>query len=134
MSMQNKNHYVAIMAGGIGSRFWPMSRTALPKQFLDVLNTGKTLVQWTYERYAKFIPAENIFIVTSEEYVDIVKKQLPILPVSSAIPTLNSTYETEQSNNADRAVSPDKGTPFSFCLGDFLGPWSTTVAPGRSIK
>jgi mannose-1-phosphate guanylyltransferase len=83
--MQNKNHYVAIMAGGIGSRFWPMSRTALPKQFLDVLNTGKTLVQWTYERYAKFIPAENIFIVTSEEYVDIVKKQLPILPVENIL-------------------------------------------------
>jgi len=73
------------MAGGIGSRFWPMSRTALPKQFLDVLNTGKTLVQWTYERYAKFIPAENIFIVTSEEYVDIVKKQLPKLPVENIL-------------------------------------------------
>ena len=83
--MQNKNHYVAIMAGGIGSRFWPMSRTALPKQFLDVLNTGKTLVQWTYERYAKFIPAANIFIVTSEEYVDIVKEQLPMLPVENIL-------------------------------------------------
>jgi mannose-1-phosphate guanylyltransferase len=83
--MQNKDHYVAIMAGGIGSRFWPMSRTALPKQFLDVLNTGKTLVQWTYERYAKFIPAENIFIVTSEEYVDIVKTQLPMLPVENIL-------------------------------------------------
>jgi mannose-1-phosphate guanylyltransferase len=83
--MQNKNHYVAIMAGGIGSRFWPMSRTALPKQFLDVLNTGKTLVQWTYERYAKFIPAENIFIVTSEEYVDIVKTQLPKLPLENIL-------------------------------------------------
>jgi len=83
--MQNKNHYVAIMAGGIGSRFWPMSRTALPKQFLDVLNTGKTLVQWTYERYAKFIPAENIFIVTSEEYVDIVKTQLPMLPLENIL-------------------------------------------------
>jgi len=59
--MNNKNNYVAIMAGGIGSRFWPMSRTAYPKQFLDVLNTGKTLLQWTFERYAKFIPAENIF-------------------------------------------------------------------------
>ena len=78
--MSNKHHYVAIMAGGIGSRFWPMSRTAYPKQFLDVLNTGKTLIQWTYERYAKFIPDENIFIVTSEEYVGIVKEQLPNLP------------------------------------------------------
>jgi mannose-1-phosphate guanylyltransferase len=83
--MQNKNHYVAIMAGGIGSRFWPMSRTTLPKQFLDVLNTGKTLVQWTYERYVKFIPAENIYIVTSEEYVDIVKTQLPMLPIDNIL-------------------------------------------------
>jgi mannose-1-phosphate guanylyltransferase len=83
--MQNKNHYVAIMAGGIGSRFWPMSRTAYPKQFLDVLHTGKTLVQWTYERYAKFIPAENIYIVTSDEYVDIVKEQLPLLPVNNIL-------------------------------------------------
>ncbi len=83
--MQNKNHYVAIMAGGIGSRFWPMSRTAYPKQFIDVLNTGKTLVQWTYERYAKFIPAENIYIVTSEEYVDIVKTQLPLLPFDNIL-------------------------------------------------
>ena len=78
--MQNKHPYVAIMAGAIGSRFWPMSRTAYPKQFLDVLNTGKTLIQWTYERYTQFIPAENIYIVTSEEYVSIVEKQLPNLP------------------------------------------------------
>lgn len=83
--MQNKNHYVAIMAGGIGSRFWPMSRSSYPKQFLDVLNTGKTLVQWTYDRYVKFIPAENIYIVTSEEYVDIVKEQLPQLPVENIL-------------------------------------------------
>jgi mannose-1-phosphate guanylyltransferase len=83
--MNNKHHYVAIMAGGIGSRFWPMSRTAYPKQFLDVLNTGKTLIQWTFERYAKFIPIENIFIVTSEEYVTIVKEQLPLLPVENII-------------------------------------------------
>ena len=83
--MQNKNHYVAIMAGGIGSRFWPKSRTGLPKQFIDVLNTGKTLIQWTYDRYTKFIPAENIYIVTSEEYVDIVKLQLPMLPVDNIL-------------------------------------------------
>jgi mannose-1-phosphate guanylyltransferase len=73
----NKNHYVAIMAGGIGSRFWPQSRTAFPKQFLDILHTGKTLIQWTYERFAAFIPEENIFIVTSGEYTQIVKDQIP---------------------------------------------------------
>jgi len=77
----NKHHYVAIMAGGIGSRFWPMSRTNLPKQFLDILGTGKTLIQQTYERYSKVVPKENIFIVTSSEYISIVQEQLQgILP------------------------------------------------------
>ncbi|MEO7049288.1 MAG: mannose-1-phosphate guanylyltransferase [Ferruginibacter sp.] len=75
----NKNHYVAIMAGGIGSRFWPMSRTDFPKQFLDILNIGRTLIQSTYDRFLKFIPAENIYIVTSVQYKDIVAKQLPDL-------------------------------------------------------
>lgn len=76
----NQHHYVAIMAGGIGSRFWPKSRTAYPKQFLDILNTGKSLIQWTYERYAAFMPDENIFVVTSAEYVHIVAEQLPKIP------------------------------------------------------
>lgn len=75
----SKNHYVAIMAGGIGSRFWPMSRTNYPKQFLDILNTGRTLIQQTYDRFAKFIPAENIYVVTADIYEDIVIKQLPEL-------------------------------------------------------
>ncbi len=75
----NKHHYVAIMAGGIGSRFWPMSRTNYPKQFLDILNMGKTLIQSTFERYSKLVPAENIYIVTAQEYVHIVKKQLPMV-------------------------------------------------------
>ena len=81
----NKHNYVAIMAGGIGSRFWPMSRTNFPKQFLDILNTGKTLIQSTYERFASFIPAENIFVVTSNEYVNIVKKQLPDIPMQNIL-------------------------------------------------
>ncbi len=81
----NKNHYVAIMAGGIGSRFWPMSRSAFPKQFLDILHTGRTLIQSTYDRYLQFIPNENIYIVTSAEYLDIVKKQLPDLPVENIL-------------------------------------------------
>ncbi|MBZ5859077.1 mannose-1-phosphate guanylyltransferase [Flavihumibacter profundi] len=81
----NQHNYVAIMAGGIGSRFWPMSRTNYPKQFLDILNTGKTLIQWTYERYADFIPVENIFVVTSEEYAGIVAEQLPNLPVANIL-------------------------------------------------
>lgn len=77
LEQMNKHHYVAIMAGGIGSRFWPSSRSSYPKQFLDILNTGKTLIQWTYERFSTFIPAENIFVVTSGEYTHIVQEQLP---------------------------------------------------------
>lgn len=76
----NKHHYVAIMAGGIGSRFWPMSRSNYPKQFLDILNTGQTLIQQTFTRYNKLVPAENIFIITTREYVQNVKQQLPELP------------------------------------------------------
>ncbi len=81
----NKNHYVAIMAGGIGSRFWPMSRTNYPKQFLDILNTGKTLIQSTYDRFVKFIPAENIYVVTSDSYKSIVQQQLEHLPVENIL-------------------------------------------------
>lgn len=83
--MMNNNHYVAIMAGGIGSRFWPMSRSSYPKQFLDILNTGRTLVQSTYDRFSKFIPSENIYIVTSEEYVEIVRDQLPEIPFKNIV-------------------------------------------------
>lgn len=75
----NKNTFVAIMAGGIGSRFWPISRQDFPKQFLDILNTGKTLIQATFDRFARFIPLENIYIVTSVQYRDIVATQLPLL-------------------------------------------------------
>ncbi|MDQ6845140.1 MAG: sugar phosphate nucleotidyltransferase [Bacteroidota bacterium] len=75
----NKNNYVAIMAGGIGSRFWPVSRVNYPKQFLDILNQGKTLIQATYDRFAQYIPAENIYVVTSLQYKEIVAKQLPLL-------------------------------------------------------
>ncbi|MBO9591296.1 MAG: mannose-1-phosphate guanylyltransferase [Niabella sp.] len=79
------NRYVAIMAGGIGSRFWPKSRTNYPKQFLDILNTGKTLIQSTFTRYNKIVPAENIFVVTSEEYKNIVAHQLPDLPEANIV-------------------------------------------------
>ena len=72
----NSNNYVAIMAGGIGSRFWPVSRQDYPKQFLDILNTGKTLIQATFDRFAEFIPTKNIFVVTSQLYRGIVEDQL----------------------------------------------------------
>ncbi|MES2809423.1 MAG: mannose-1-phosphate guanylyltransferase [Bacteroidota bacterium] len=73
----NKNYYAIIMAGGIGSRFWPISRTSHPKQFIDILGTGKTLIQQTYDRFLKVCPKENIFVVTNEIYTGLVNTQLP---------------------------------------------------------
>ena len=62
----NKNNYAVIMAGGIGSRFWPMSKSTCPKQFLDILGTGETLIQQTFKRLSRVCPAENILIVTNK--------------------------------------------------------------------
>lgn len=73
------------MAGGIGSRFWPISRTAHPKQFIDILGTGKTLIQQTYERFLKIVPKENIFILTNETYAALVMEQIPLLDESQII-------------------------------------------------
>src|SRR5687767_15480334 len=85
-SPANHQHtYVAIMAGGIGSRFWPISRTNYPKQFLDILGTGKTLIQQTFQRFTKILPKENIYVVTSNEYIALVKEQLPDIPVENII-------------------------------------------------
>lgn len=75
----NKNIYVVLMAGGVGVRFWPYSRNSRPKQFLDVLGTGKTLIQSTFERFLPLCPVENIFVVTHEEHGTLVKEQLPQL-------------------------------------------------------
>jgi mannose-1-phosphate guanylyltransferase len=72
-----KNNYCVIMAGGIGARFWPMSTSAHPKQFIDILGTGQTLIQQTYNRFLKVCPAENIYVVTNEKYRDLVKEQIP---------------------------------------------------------
>ena len=73
----NKHYYCVIMAGGIGARFWPMSRTAHPKQFIDILGTGETLIQQTFKRFTRIIDPDNIYIVTNELYRDLIKKQIP---------------------------------------------------------
>ena len=90
----NQAYYVVIMAGGIGSRFWPKSRTNYPKQFLDILGTGETLIQSTFNRFKKFIPTDNIFIVTTKEYEAIVKKQLPEAKSDNVL------YEPSRKNTA----------------------------------
>jgi mannose-1-phosphate guanylyltransferase len=74
------NRYVIIMAGGVGSRFWPLSRKEKPKQFLDIVGTGETLIQQTYRRFKSVCPENNIFVVTSQEHKDLVIEQLGIDP------------------------------------------------------
>ncbi|WP_420574777.1 mannose-1-phosphate guanylyltransferase [Kordia sp.] len=73
----NKNYYAILMAGGVGSRFWPVSTSSFPKQFHDMLGTGETLIQKTFQRLSKLIPKENIYILTNEKYNDLVLQQLP---------------------------------------------------------
>ncbi len=80
ISLRMKNNlYVVLMAGGVGVRFWPYSRNAKPKQFLDVLGIGKTLLQSTYERFLPICLKENIYVVTHEEHAHLVREQLPDL-------------------------------------------------------
>ena len=74
---RSKHNFCVIMAGGIGARFWPMSRTSHPKQFIDILGTGETLIQQTYKRFKRICPKENIYIVTNEIYKTLVQTQIP---------------------------------------------------------
>jgi mannose-1-phosphate guanylyltransferase len=85
VSPVQKNTYIAIMAGGIGSRFWPVSRVSHPKQFLDILGTGRTLIQQTFDRFIKLVPKENIYVVTANEYLGLTQEQLPELPVENIL-------------------------------------------------
>lgn len=78
--MDRSNCYCVIMAGGAGTRFWPLSRTARPKQFLDVADTGKTFIRQTYERFLRVVPQDNIIVVSSVRYRDLVMEQIPELP------------------------------------------------------
>lgn len=83
--MEKSNNYCVIMAGGIGSRFWPLSTSEKPKQFLDILGIGRSLLQLTFDRFIKLIPEENFLVVTSENYKDLVMSQLPALKDSQIL-------------------------------------------------
>ena len=76
------NNHIVIMAGGVGSRFWPLSTPEYPKQFIDILGCGRTLIQLTVERFKGICPMQNFWVVTNAAYVDIVRQQLPNIPVS----------------------------------------------------
>ena len=83
--MEKVNNHLVIMAGGVGSRFWPMSTTERPKQFIDVLGIGKSLLQLTVERFKGICQPENIWVVTNKKYMDIVHEQLPDMPLSNIL-------------------------------------------------
>jgi len=87
------NNYVLIMAGGVGSRFWPKSRNHFPKQFIDILGTGESLLQLTYQRFLNICPKENILILTNKDYADLVRSQLPDILVDNILlePSRNNT-------------------------------------------
>lgn len=91
--MVETNNYCVIMAGGVGSRFWPLSRKALPKQFIDFFGTGRTLLQQTYDRFRKILEADRIFVVTNVTYKELVMEQLPELPPEQILaePTRRNT-------------------------------------------
>ena len=76
----SQNNYCVIMAGGIGSRFWPQSRVACPKQFVDFFGMGKSLLRQTYERFSRIVPVQNIIVSTHSDYSELVRQQLPELP------------------------------------------------------
>ena len=82
---QLENTFAVIMAGGVGSRFWPMSRSARPKQFLDILGTGRSLIQMTFDRLAHLVPADHILVVTQERYRSLVAEHLPTLPAENVL-------------------------------------------------
>lgn len=112
--ISKQDTYVLIMAGGVGSRFWPKSRNNFPKQFIDILGIGKSLLQLTYDRFLKICPKENIFILSNEQYSGLVTEQLADLPEGNIIaePSRNNTapciayasFKISQLNPAARIV------------------------------
>ncbi len=104
------NNYCVIMAGGIGSRFWPLSTSAMPKQFLDILGTGRTFIQQTFDRFRKICPVENFYVVTSSAYKDLVLDQIPELTEGQVLaePLRRNTAPCiAYANNKIRRVNPD---------------------------
>ena len=93
MVPMNNNNYCVIMAGGIGTRFWPLSKTERPKQFIDIMGCGSSLIQLTFDRFSKICPVQNIFVVTNEDYKDLVLEHLPALSENQILcePTRRNT-------------------------------------------
>ena len=83
--MIHTNNHLVIMAGGVGSRFWPMSTADKPKQFIDVLGVGRSLMQLTYDRLKGITKPENVWVVTNAKYCELVHEQLPDIPIDNIL-------------------------------------------------
>ncbi len=114
---KNKNHYVVIMAGGIGTRFWPISKKSFPKQFMDILGTGQSLLSQTFSRFAHIVPTENIYVVTNQDYVELVLQHLPEMNIEQVLSepigkntapcvALASYYIFQKNPNATCIIAP----------------------------
>ncbi|MCM8567768.1 mannose-1-phosphate guanylyltransferase [Gramella jeungdoensis] len=86
LGTKKDNYYAIIMAGGVGSRFWPSSKASNPKQFIDILGVGETLFQTTFNRLSRLIPSENIYVLTNKKYVDMIKEQVPHIKDYQIVP------------------------------------------------
>ena len=129
----NKNNYALIMAGGVGSRFWPVSRTEFPKQFIDFFGVGKTLIQSTYDRFLQICPPENIFIVTNEIYIDIVKEQLPEIHQNQILaePIMRNTAPCIAYGSKKIAEINPNAVIEVFVISFFISPFSTFLNLSR---
>jgi len=116
-----KKPFIAIMAGGIGSRFWPASRESRPKQFLDIIGSGKSLLQQTFDRFTKITSVERILIVTNEAYRDQILEQLPTLKPNNVLcePSRNNTAPCV-AYTAFRVDAMEKGAPIIIAPSDHV--------------
>ena len=114
MSMDN---HIVIMAGGIGSRFWPMSTPECPKQFIDVMGCGRTLIQLTADRFDGICPRENVWVVTSEKYIDIVREQLPEIPCRALCTKHCSLHRLCLLENQEKTSERQCGGDSVGCIG-----------------
>lgn len=121
MSQVKSNYYATIMAGGVGSRFWPSSTEQRPKQFLDILGVGKSLLRMTYERFLRIVPNDHILIVTNKIYLALVQAELPELPVENILcePSRNNTAPCV-AYTALRLLSQDKEAVFITAPSDHV--------------
>ena len=121
MSSTKNNYYATIMAGGVGSRFWPSSTEQRPKQFLDILGVGKSLLRMTFERFNQIMPADHILIVTNKIYADLVKHELPELPANNILcePSRNNTAPCVAYTTL-RLLSVDKDAVFVTAPSDHV--------------